>query len=36
MSLSAIIWMVVFLSIVWGGLAALIVVAIRKDRQERS
>ena len=33
MSTSAIVWMVIFLGTVWGGLAGLMVFAMTKDRK---
>lgn len=34
MSLSAIIWMILFLTVIWGGLGLLIAIAVIKDRKD--
>lgn len=35
MSTSAILWMTFFLTVVWGGTVALVLLALRKDRQSK-
>lgn len=36
MSFHSLVVMIVFLVLVWGGLAALLAIAIRKERDKRS
>ena len=35
MSTSSILWMVIFLGTVWGGLAASMIFAVTRDRKKR-